>query len=193
MIRVVRTATLRELREDVAEADRVAEVNNTEADKWNELYVAEAERADAAEDELAEARAEVEVQFEGLHAVIRQVTGERDAARAELDETRAELDLAAAELRRDLDRLRTDAADPDTGTDVQARIALGVLRRLIREARNVAPLGRPLDLVAVIIGEDPAEDTSTHPADGEQAVRHAAAEAAGHVVSRAVIAEEIDR
>lgn len=186
MIRVVRTATLRELREDVAEADRVAEENNTEADKWNELYVAEVERADAAEEQLAEARAEVEVQFEGLHAVVRQVTGERDAARAELD-------LAAAELRRDLDRLRADAADPTTGTDVQARIALGVLRRLIREARNVAPLGRPLDLVAVIIGEAPAEDTSTHPADGEQAVRHAAAEAAGHVVSRAVIAEEINR
>lgn len=166
MIRIVRTATLRELREDVAEADRVAEVNNGEADKWNGLYVAEAERADAAEELL-------------------------DTVRGELDEARAELDLAAASLRRDLDRLRADAADKDTGTDVQARIALGVLRRLIREARNVAPLGRPLDLVAVLVGEDPADTPHphTHPADGDQAVRHAAAEAAGHVVSRAAITE----
>lgn len=127
MIRVVRSATLRELREDVADADEAARIYEGEADKWNAAYVAEVERADDAE-ELDEARTKAEQQFEGLLAVIRQVTAERDAARAELG-----------------------------------------------------------------VAADPAEALAPHPADGEQATRHAAAEAAGHLVSCAATDEENDR
>ena len=129
MIRVVRTRTLRELREALAEADETANTYEAEADRWNGLYVeecdradAEAERADrllaerdalhagaeAANDSAIRAEVEVEalrrqltealdaaeVQFAGLHAVIRQVSAERDAARAEARAFREQLGTA---------------------------------------------------------------------------------------------------
>lgn len=47
MIRIVRTRTLAELREDVAEADAEALTQQGEAERWNGLYVEESERADA--------------------------------------------------------------------------------------------------------------------------------------------------
>lgn len=70
MIRVVRTRTLRALREDVVEAAQAASAYEAEADRWHRLYVEESERAEA-EAERAD----------GLLA-------ERDAARRELAEWR---------------------------------------------------------------------------------------------------------
>ena len=74
--------------------------------------------------ERNEACEQVDVQFAGLHQVIRQVTAERDEARRELEG-------AGQRIGELLGDLQVAAADPQTGTDFQARLALRLMRRVL--------------------------------------------------------------
>ncbi|MCC3654735.1 hypothetical protein LIX60_25375 [Streptomyces sp. S07_1.15] len=150
MFRIIRTSTLRALQEDAADADRDVQTYSDEAEKWHQEYIA------------------LEGQLDGLHGTIRRISRERDNARAELAAARErETDLAG--VRADLDRLRTDAADPEAGASVRGAIALGVLRRLYLDGRSrgIEP-GRPWDLLAAILrldtddDQEQREDTAEH-------------------------------
>lgn len=84
-----------------------------------------------------------------------QLRGELVEARRTLDDSREVL----AEMRTDLDRMRADAADPEHGETFRAALAYGVLKRMYAEVRDRGPgrsLGRPWDLLAIILGFDEA-------------------------------------
>jgi hypothetical protein len=156
MIRVIRTETLRVLQAAAGEIGRLQRSLDEEAAK------AVAARKDAGRflDELGrertareQAEREREEQFEGLLAVIRQVTAERDSARTALEAGTEGMAETIAEMHADLDRIRADAADPERGTAVKGAIALGALRHLYAQARSqgIEP-GGAFDLLAVILG-----------------------------------------
>ncbi|MEZ3182980.1 hypothetical protein KYY02_31270 [Streptomyces pimonensis] len=171
MFRIIRTATLDALRADSvalpavrqerdqakSEAERATDsairAENVAGDQLRQLAQLHADRF--------EAERETRAQYEGLHAVIKQVTAERDAARTERDQVEAAARAELDEIRQDVDRLRDAAADPETGEGIRHAIAYGVLRNLVDDVRaRGLELGRPLDLVAVLLGFDaPPTDT----------------------------------
>lgn len=83
-----------------------------EAEKWHRLHGEESKRAAAAEDRLATAETEID-------RLVLELGQEREAL---------------AGIRQDVDRLTAAVADPDTGTEMQRRIALSVLRTLLERA-----------------------------------------------------------
>ncbi|MFC8408608.1 hypothetical protein ACFUG9_34345 [Streptomyces griseoincarnatus] len=174
MFRIVRTTTLDALRADSAALPAVRQERDqakTEAARATDSAVRAESVAEKQLRELArlhaenfQAERETRVQYEGLRTVIQQVTEERDAARKERDQAEREARDELAEIRRDVDRLRAAAADPETGESMRHAIAYGVLRNLIDDARaRGLELGRPFDLVAILLGFDQAGQESPGP------------------------------
>ncbi|WP_340564492.1 hypothetical protein [Streptomyces sp. GSL17-111] len=95
MFRIIRTTTLAALHADRDEADHAAQIYSDESEKWHQAYVEEADRADVAEAAAEALRGDLETQFSGLQAVIKQTSKERDAAREEVDAARAQILLDA--------------------------------------------------------------------------------------------------
>ncbi|MEV6679473.1 hypothetical protein AB0N09_21850 [Streptomyces erythrochromogenes] len=187
MYRIVRSSThaaliadsdeLRRTRAALANANTATEQAKATADDFKrtaEWRRKEAEEATDARDraltDLARVRKEAEeadrIAGEGLQAIVRQITAERDTAREEAG--------AVDEVRADLARLRALAADPANGNAMRGALALGVLRDLIgrgRQERAAAGestlLARPLDVVALVLGFDDDQDD----ADADAPVR----------------------
>ncbi|MGA5606187.1 hypothetical protein ACPCUF_35115 [Streptomyces griseoincarnatus] len=174
MFRIVRTTTLDALRADSAALPAVRQERDqakTEAARATDSAVRAESVAEKQLRELArlhaenfQAERETRVQYEGLRTVIQQVTAERDAARTERDQVEAAARRELEEIRQDVDRLRAAAADPETGESMRHAIAYGVLRNLIDDARaRGLELGRPFDLVAVLLGFDAPPTQTTDP------------------------------
>lgn len=147
MIRIIRTATLRNLQTDAAataqarqDADRLA----GEADNWHSRY--------------DEANTAYERAFTDLgQALADQIKAERERneAVARREQDKAETDRQMAELREDFTRLRDAAADTETGETVRAALAYRVLRDLYADAwaQGLLPK-RPFDVIAAVMGFD---------------------------------------
>ncbi|MGO4747805.1 hypothetical protein AB4212_04070 [Streptomyces sp. 2MCAF27] len=173
-VRIIRTTTLDNLSADIAQADRDVKTYEAEAEQWHEAYCQEAElankaeaRADKADEQIEDLRRRLDKtatelrgmtdEAEALRAVIKQVTRERDTAREELAADHA----AIEQLGREAALIKAAAEDPAKGETVRAAIALGVLRRLIKDARDRGSADRWLDLLDMLLGGAPTDTTST--------------------------------
>lgn len=174
MFRIIRTTTLDALRADSAALPAVRQERDQARSEAAAATDSAIRAETVAEDQLRqlaqlhadrlEAEREARTQYEGLHAVIRQVTAERDAARTERDQVEAAARRELEEIHRDVARLQDAAADPETGESIRHAIAYGVLKNLFQDARaHGLEVGRPLDLVAVILGFDAPATEATEP------------------------------
>ncbi|WP_329376076.1 hypothetical protein [Streptomyces sp. NBC_01483] len=147
MIRIIRTATLRDLQTSAAataqarqEADRLA----GEADNWHSRY----DEADAAHERVMKDLGQ---------ALADRIKAERERneARTQREQDKAETDRQMAELREDFTRLRDAAADTETGETMRAALAYRVLRDLYADAwaQGLLPK-RPFDVIAAVMGFD---------------------------------------
>ncbi|MFC8012803.1 hypothetical protein [Streptomyces cinereoruber] len=132
MFRIVRTTALADLMNDREHlAGARAALGTTQASLTDSRRAAELleEKVEQLQEDVIETRQSAASEFDGLQAVIRQVTAERDAARAERDDHLS----AVAEVRADIQRLKDAAADT-TDTSVRGAIAYRVLADLYADA-----------------------------------------------------------
>ncbi|MFF9345329.1 hypothetical protein ACF1CG_36920 [Streptomyces sp. NPDC014773] len=128
MIRIITARRLRALEDDVAASKRAATAagERDAAKVGEELAVDAAIRAGCTVETLTKqldaAQTETDVQYAGLHAVIRQVTAERDAARAEAAAAHAEVEEARAQVL----------------LDAEDRVALRALLRIAKKGADLS-------------------------------------------------------
>jgi hypothetical protein len=147
MIRIIRTANLRDLQADAAataEARRDSAAHAAETDNWRSRY--------------NEANAAYERAFKDLAQALAdriQAERDRDTARTQRDQAQADTERQIAELREDFTKLRDAATATDTGETVRAAIAYDVLRDLYADAwaQGLLPK-RPFDVIAAVLGFD---------------------------------------
>ncbi|WP_371592578.1 hypothetical protein [Streptomyces virginiae] len=173
MYRIVRTSTHAAL---LADRDELTRTRNALTTAREERDNAHTDRESIKDTVRSLTQQAVETES-GFHAVIRQVTAERDAAREEAG--------ALDEVRQDVARLRAFAADPANGNAVRGAVSYAVLQDLIRRARQEQAeagqdggLPRPLDLVALVLGYD---DDGQADEDAAAPVREEAATAGTQV------------
>lgn len=169
MLCIIRTTTLRTLRADIAEADDAANAYSAEAEKWHKHYTDEVQRADEAE-QTAQHTAELRGEDRDHYAERIDLYEKRiDRLRHALATARAGDEATAAvlaEMREDLDQIRTDAADPETGASFRAALAYSTLRRMYDQHRAAGlDLGRPWDLLAAVLGFDEPRELEAADAD----------------------------
>ncbi|MCX4525279.1 hypothetical protein OG982_06170 [Streptomyces sp. NBC_01551] len=168
MIRIVTASTYAALLADrAALTEALAEVDTVTAARDRALTDLAKDRATGQSllTQLGQARADVIAADTGMQALVKQITRERDDARAERDAARDAarqgMEPGLADVRADLIRLREHAAGPVNGNALRGALAYGVLRDLIgrvrqerAEAGEEAHLPRPLDVVALVLGLD---------------------------------------
>ncbi|MFJ3635893.1 hypothetical protein [Streptomyces sp. NPDC090112] len=167
MFRIVRTSTHSAL---LADREALGQAR-VEAETATDSAIRAEDTAEGLAAQLRRVKQDADTEFEGMRAVLKQATAERDEARKERDAAREEAGALSAEsgvladVRQDLTRLRDHAADPVNGNAVRGAIAYGVLRDLITRARQERAeagedtrLPRPFDLVALVLGLDGDQD-----------------------------------
>lgn len=156
MLRVIRKTVLDTLHNDQAELAHVREeLVSTKAELA--IVTNSATRTEVVAQDLLKQTAQA-------HADRFQAERDRDAARRERDQVEAAARRELDEIRRDVAQLRDAAADTETGQSMRAAIAYDVLRNLVDDARaRGLELGRPFDLVAIVLGfdTDPQATTTT--------------------------------
>ncbi|MEU8943568.1 hypothetical protein AB0C97_36870 [Streptomyces goshikiensis] len=123
MFRIVRSTTLRTLRSENDQQRTELEQARTEAGTANDSAIRAEGTAEGLADELRRAKLAADEEFEGMRAVLKQATAERDAARDERDAARKEVEEARAQVL----------------LDAEDRVAL---RALLRTARRQAAADR---------------------------------------------------
>nr|WP_107908872.1 hypothetical protein [Streptomyces chartreusis] len=147
MPRIIRTSTLAALR---AEAAKVAGLQE-------DLEISKAATG-SANDAAARAEAVAERQLRELgqaHADNIRFQRERDEARTGRDQVEAEARKELDEIHADVAKLQDAARNSETGQGMREALAYRVLKDLVEDARaRGLQLGRPLDLVAIVLGFD---------------------------------------
>lgn len=185
MIRLIRTRTLRTLRAEITEADEAAAVYSAEADKWNEKYVAEVQRADDAEQAIgqtAELRVEdcehYEEQLAELREQLADAIHERDAARAEREQQFTGLHAVIKQVTGERDAARAEADQWNRAYCTEVKVANDA-EAAAAALREQLAAGRPALGAGAAWGRI------------DQDVTTAAAESAGHVAARATEHKEV--
>ncbi|MEV7512693.1 hypothetical protein AB0O57_32515 [Streptomyces sp. NPDC091201] len=115
MFRIVRTTALRADRAELAQARIEAELAADSAIRAEDTVEVLAKQ-------LRQAKRDADEEFDGMRAVLRQATAERDAARAERDAARTEVEEARAQVL----------------LDAEDRVALRALLRIVRRQAAAA-------------------------------------------------------
>ncbi|MGW6979633.1 hypothetical protein ACWGE1_09315 [Streptomyces sp. NPDC054932] len=150
MYRIVRTTALLADRAELAQA-------RFEAETANDSAIRAEGTAECLAEQLRQAKHDADAEFEGMRAILRQATAERDEARAERDAFRAEVQEARAQVL----------------LDAEDRVAL---RALLRTARRQAAAvdrvyvlfhrGRFHSVHTTVDGAEAAAEAEGAPRDG---------------------------
>ncbi|MFF5783202.1 hypothetical protein ACFY7Y_40605 [Streptomyces virginiae] len=155
MFRIVRSTTLRTLRSENDQQRTELEQAHTEAGTANDSAIRAEGTAEGLAEQLRRVKQDADAEFEGMRAVLKQATGERDAARDERDAARAEVEEARAQVL----------------LDAEDRVALRALLRTARrhDANRVHVLfhrGRFHSVHATVAGAEAAAEAEGAPRDG---------------------------
>ncbi|MEU5069127.1 hypothetical protein AB0G95_34370 [Streptomyces virginiae] len=124
MFRIVRTTALLANRTELAQARTELGQARFEAETATDSAIRAEGTAEVLADQLRRVKRDADVEFEGMRAVLRQATAERDAAREERDAAHAEVEEARAQVL----------------LDAEDRVALRALLRIAR--KSAAPADR---------------------------------------------------
>jgi predicted RNase H-like nuclease (RuvC/YqgF family) len=144
MIRIIRTARLRALHTERAELTAALRQARRDAETWTDRYLNATSRCAAelgrtlTERVATQTEADLRADLAEAEQTAAQYEQRIDRLRRALADARATTGATAsvlAEMRADLDQIRTDAANPETGTSFRAALAYATLRRMYEQQR----------------------------------------------------------